>query len=470
MKAPHTVFSTELRGGKSLLKARLGDLLAPGIKRGGGGLLGLALCLTLLLGALVSCRQEAAQPDPDALAETALDQVLDYRDERESWNLLWETPAGEDTVYAFSYDGGPHAAGLGNLLLLAADGTTGELTGTPVLLPGDQCAALSWPADDGLHVLCTTVTTYQGVDTCGGGEVVYADGTWTWTWPAAPGSPDYQSYWADRKGVITLGNLDLYIRGDWDPATALGTEPQWIYADTRLFREENPAVGMARAYVSQILPAEVADNADFQITGLTLTGTYDDADTGRTVEAWTLTYTYEDWDSGSQAESPEGLHIYLCYPTGNPHPTLTFLLGSSTDTDTERAAWRLNHRRYYPLEEEPLPDTDLPFWGFKLEDIRAALRDAMNDFAWDFTRFPHKIWFDPVASGRRREEYLLSTDYEAAREDVMPLFCDWTPQDMPLNEALYHDWPILLLRQGETWTVVDWGDRLLTPLASPAAE
>ena len=99
MKAPHTVFSTELRGGKSLLKARLGDLLAPGIKRGGGGLLGLALCLTLLLGALVSCRQEAAQPDPDALAETALDQVLDYRDERESWNLLWETPAGEDTVY-----------------------------------------------------------------------------------------------------------------------------------------------------------------------------------------------------------------------------------------------------------------------------------------------------------------------------------------------------------------------------------
>ena len=238
MKAPHTVFSSELRGGKRLLKTRLGDLLAPGIRRGGGSLLLLVLCLILCLGALVSCQQEAAQPDPDTLADTALDQILDYRDERESWQLLWEAPAGEDTVYAFSYDGGPHAAGLGNLLLLAADGSTGALSGTPVFLSGDQCDAISWSADDGLHVLCTTVTTYQGVDTCGGGEVVYADGMWTWTWPAAPGSPDYKSYWDNRKGVITLGNLDLYIRGDWDPATALGTEPQWFYADTKLFRKK----------------------------------------------------------------------------------------------------------------------------------------------------------------------------------------------------------------------------------------
>ena len=469
MKAPHTVFSTELRGGKRLLKARLGDLFTPARGRT-GWLLALSLCLTACLGALVSCQQEPAQPDPDTLASAALDQVLDYRDERESWTLLWETTSGGDTVCAFSYDGGPHAAGLGNLLLVAADGTTGALTGTPVLLSGDQCDALSWSSDDGLHVLCTTVTTYQGVDTCGGGEVVYADGTWTWTWPAAPGSPDYESYWADRKGVITLGGLDLYIRGDWDPATALGTEPQWFYADTKLFREENPAAGMARAYVSQVVPAEVAGNADFQITALTPAGTYDYSDTGRTVETWALTYTYEDPGTNGQTESPEGLHIYLCYPTGNPDPTLTFLLGSSTDADTERAAWRLNHRRYYPLEEESLPDTDLPFWGFELEDIRAALRDAMNDFAWDFTRFPHKIWFDPVASGRRREEYLLSTGYETAREDVMPLFCEWSNQDEALTGERYQNWPILLLRQGETWTVVDWGDRLLTPLASPSAE
>lgn len=459
MKAPHTVFSTELRGGKSLLKARLGDLLAPGIKRGGGGLLGLALCLTLLLGALVSCRQEAAQPDPDALAETALDQVLDYRNERESWNLLWETPAGEDTVYAFSYDGGPHAAGLGNLLLLAADGTTGELTGTPVFLSSDQCDALSWSANDGLHVLCTTVTTYQGVDTCGGGEVVYTDGTWTWTWPAAPGSPDYQSYWADRKGVITLGNLDLYIRGDWDPATALGTESQWIYADTRLFREENPAMGMARAYVSQILPAEVAGNADFQITGLTLTGTYDDADTGRTVEAWALTYTYED----PEAESPEGLHIYLCYPTGNPDPTRTFLLGSSTDADTERAARLLNQRWYFPIDSIPDPQLYTP-WGFDFADLSPAMEAAASVFvSSDSQRRLDSLWFDPV------DFHLIQTQYlaygrgnvnGAAAEDVMVLFADWTwmgePAVLDTGEQRL-GWSITLLRQADGWAIDDQG-------------
>lgn len=462
MKVPHTVFSTELRGEKRLLKARLGDLLAPAKGRG-GGLLILALCLTLCLGALVSCRQEAAQPDPDALAETALDQVLDYRDQRESWTLLWETTSGGDTVYAFSYDGGPHAAGLGNLLLLAADGTTGALAGTPVFLSGDQCDALSWSADDGLHVLCTTVTTYQGVDTCGGGEVVYADGTWTWTWPAAPGSPDYQSYWADRKGVITLGNLDLYIRGDWDPATALGTEPQWFYADTMLFREENPAAGMARAYVSQVLPAVVAGNADFQITGLTLAGTYDDADTGRTVDAWTLTYTYKDPDSDSQGESPEGLHIYLCCPTGDPDPTRTFLLGSSTDADTERAARLLNQRWYFPMDAIPDPELYAP-WGFDFADLSPAMEAAASAFvSSDSQRRLDSLWFDPVDFNLIQTQYLAygrGNINGAAAEDVMVLFADWTwmgePAVLDTGEQRL-GWSLTLLRQADGWAIDDQG-------------
>ncbi len=463
MKVPHTVFSTELRGGKGLLKARLGDLLVPGTKRSSRGLPLLVLCLILCLGALVSCRQEAAQPNPDALAETALDQVLEYRDERESWTLLWETTSDGDTVCAFSYDGGPHAAGLGNLLLLATAGTTGELTGTPVFLSGDQCDAFSWSADDGLHVLCTTVTTYQGVDTCGGGEVVYTDGTWTWTWPAAPGSTDYENYWADRKGVITLGNLDLYIRGDWDPATALGTEPQWFYTETKLFREENPAAGMARAYVSQVLPAEVAGNADFQITGLTPAGIYDDADTGRTVEAWALTYTYEDPYSDSQAESPEGLHIYLCYPTGDPDPTLTFLLGSSTDADTERAARLLNQRWYFPIDSIPDPGLYTP-WGFDFADLSPAMEAAASVFvSSDSQRRLDSLWFDPV------DFHLIQTQYlaygrgnvnGAAAEDVMVLFADWTwmgePAVLDTGEQRL-GWSITLLRQADGWAIDDQG-------------
>lgn len=462
MKAPHTVFSTELRGGKRLLKTRLGDLLAPGIRRGGGSLLLLVLCLILCLGALVSCQQEAAQPDPDTLADTALDQILDYRDERESWQMLWEAPAGEDTVYAFSYDGGPHAAGLGNLLLLAADGSTGALSGTPVFLSGDQCDAISWSADDGLHVLCTTVTTYQGVDTCGGGEVVYADGMWTWTWPAAPGSADYESYWANRKGVITLGNLDLYIRGDWDPATALGTEPQWFYADTKLFQEENPAVDMARAYVSQVLPAEVAGNADFQITGLTLSGTYDDADTGRTVEAWALTYTYAD----PEVESPDGLHIYLCYPTGNPDPTLTFLLGSSTDTDTERAARLLNQRWYFPIDSIPDPELYTP-WGFDFADLSPAMEAATSVFAQSGSqRQLDSLWFDPVDFTLMQTQYLTSgrgSINGAEAEDVMVLFADWTwmGESAVLETGEQRlGWSLTLLRQhdgNDGWALDDEG-------------
>lgn len=462
MKAPNTVFSTELRGGKRLLESRLGDLFAPAKGRG-GGLLILALCLTACLGALVSCRQEPAPPDADVLADAALDQVLDYRDERESWTLLWETTSGGDTVCAFSYDGGPHAAGLGNLLLLAADGTTGALTGTPVFLSGDQCDALSWSADDGLHVLCTTVTTYQGVDTCGGGEVVYADGMWTWTWPATPGSADYESYWADRKGVITLGNLDLYIRGDWDPATALGTEPQWFYADTKLFREENPAANMARAYVSQVLPAEVAGNADFQITDLTLTGTYDYSDTGRTVEAWALTYTYEDWDSSSQAESPEGLHIYLCHPTGDPDPTLTFLLGSSTDADTERAARLLNQRWYFPIDSIPDPEIYTP-WGFDFADLSSAMEAAASAFvSSDSQRRLDSLWFDPVDFNLIQTQYLTygrGSINGAAAEDVMVLFADWTwmgePAVLDTGEQRL-GWSITLLRQAGGWAIDDQG-------------
>ena len=63
MRAPRTVLSTELRSGRHLLKTRLRDLYSPGARRGRGVLL-LAVCLTLCLGALVSCR-EGSPPSPD---------------------------------------------------------------------------------------------------------------------------------------------------------------------------------------------------------------------------------------------------------------------------------------------------------------------------------------------------------------------------------------------------------------------
>lgn len=73
MKAPHTVFSTELRGGKRLLRSRLEDLFAAPRRRGVLPLV-CALLLVSMLGSLVACRTaptsvpSVAQPEPTASA------------------------------------------------------------------------------------------------------------------------------------------------------------------------------------------------------------------------------------------------------------------------------------------------------------------------------------------------------------------------------------------------------------------
>lgn len=73
MKAPHTVFSTELRGRKRLLKFRLADLFAAPRRRGVLPLV-CALLLVSMLGSLVACRTaptsvpSVAQPEPTASA------------------------------------------------------------------------------------------------------------------------------------------------------------------------------------------------------------------------------------------------------------------------------------------------------------------------------------------------------------------------------------------------------------------
>lgn len=73
MKAPHTVFSTELRGRKRLLKFRLEDLFAAPRRRGVLPIV-CALLLVSMLGSLVACRTaptsvpSVAQPEPTASA------------------------------------------------------------------------------------------------------------------------------------------------------------------------------------------------------------------------------------------------------------------------------------------------------------------------------------------------------------------------------------------------------------------
>lgn len=77
MNCPHTWFSTELKGGKRLLRTRLRDLLRPAPKRG-RALAVLAAALALCTGALVACRtaptEESTAPVlvKDEIAETVL--------------------------------------------------------------------------------------------------------------------------------------------------------------------------------------------------------------------------------------------------------------------------------------------------------------------------------------------------------------------------------------------------------------
>lgn len=76
MNCPHTWFSTELKGGKRLLRTRLRDLLRPAPKRG-RALAAMAAVLALCAGALVACRttptEESAAP---VLVEDEISEVV----------------------------------------------------------------------------------------------------------------------------------------------------------------------------------------------------------------------------------------------------------------------------------------------------------------------------------------------------------------------------------------------------------
>lgn len=76
MNCPHTWFSTELKGGKRLLRTRLRDLLRPAPKRG-RALAAMAAVLALCAGALVACRttptEESTAP---VLVEDEISEVV----------------------------------------------------------------------------------------------------------------------------------------------------------------------------------------------------------------------------------------------------------------------------------------------------------------------------------------------------------------------------------------------------------
>ena len=94
MNCPHTWFSTELKGGKHLLRRRLRDVLRPAPRRG-RALAAMAAVLAICAGALVACRSGAG----DAAAHIVMD--TQYYNDRGS---ILEIPqiAGDDSPDALA--------------------------------------------------------------------------------------------------------------------------------------------------------------------------------------------------------------------------------------------------------------------------------------------------------------------------------------------------------------------------------
>ena len=89
MNCPHTWFSTELKGGKRLLRRRLRDLLRPAPRRG-RALAAMAAVLAICAGALVACRSGSGEATAYIVMDTQ------YYDDRGS---VLEIPriAGDDS-------------------------------------------------------------------------------------------------------------------------------------------------------------------------------------------------------------------------------------------------------------------------------------------------------------------------------------------------------------------------------------
>ena len=98
MKAPHTLFSTELRGGKRLLKVRLRDLFAPGKRRGVLPFMCILL-LVSMLGSLVACDTPSVPSAPlPTVSLPALPVTEENRDARTLYAQVLTTLLDENLL------------------------------------------------------------------------------------------------------------------------------------------------------------------------------------------------------------------------------------------------------------------------------------------------------------------------------------------------------------------------------------
>lgn len=465
MTMPHTFFSTEFRGGPAPLRRRLANLFAAP-RRGPAAVVVPVVACVVLLSLFVSCGAPApadSQPsalDGDALARAAIlasgQDGWDPDGTYATWDYLLNEASGGVQACALRFDSGVHAGGFGNLLLFTADPATGAILGNVRVLSGDEADLAAWtPGGGPLHILCATVTTYQGVQTCGGGEFLLDGENWSLVWPKEPDTDGYDLFWADRKGVLTPGGMDLYTRAG---TSDVGQTPQWTFERTENRYGLPEGVGLARAYVQSVVPEHARHNALFQVTACTPAGRYPAPD-GQSVAAYQVAYRYQD-DDNQTVEVSDAAPIYTYYaPAAAGLPLESYYLGSSTDPDAQAAARRLSALHTYPLGDWTLPVTDSAPYAEK--DIATAMEAAKTYFDGLENDRLDALWFDPVQSLRVRGLYLRGGG-GVAEENVMVLHCDWTwlGPDGPVDHGEAREgWNLIFTRASADapWVLADQG-------------
>ena len=231
--------------------------------------------------------------DPDGmarrLAQLALEQ-FDSMNSPQAVPLLSQTQQGHTLLLA-RVTGGPHVAGLDNLVLGVFDGDSGEFLEPVYALGGDEGLFSSWEEDGGLHLLLANSTIYQGDETsCGLLYFRFRDGALEpvhqvpgeafSSGPLSPSDPGaqamlhpfqggdwtqeqklaYDFWFAGRKALPIPGGFELYEKNpDWNAAFPGEGAAQWRYAGfvpftSRAVDPEPPAVrAAARTYRDSFL-------------------------------------------------------------------------------------------------------------------------------------------------------------------------------------------------------------------------
>ncbi len=296
-KMPRTPFSTGLSGSARETELRIRNIFSGPKKRPPVPVMVLTVLLILFCGNIVSCQMaEADVPDISAPDTSAAESA----DERARWTLYWEEAVPKLLEQRDDYSPEPDGPGYSeiildatgedlNLLLLMwtpgahAGGFYNLLVGTfdqecePVdyyNIAGDAGLCSTWEEADGMHLVCTNSTTYQGWESSGAPMHFRFDGRTLEVVDnlppspmSAPAMPQKLSEWdeLDCKYLPIPGAVEVYRRTPgWDNMSPeWQAVPQWEYQGT---------VPLTTARNVDPVPAAVRDAAREYVLNATLSG------------------------------------------------------------------------------------------------------------------------------------------------------------------------------------------------------